>query len=79
MDTVDAPDIVLPIPGIRNIRAIDYDPIEQFLYWVDRRTRTVKRTRDNGTKVQLEQCQWDSPMDKILSIFTLLKLAYLLL
>ena len=47
----DSPDLVLPINSLKNIKAIAYDPLHQFVYWVDGRSKTIKRARDNGTEV----------------------------
>ena len=47
-----SPDVVLPIQGLRNVKAIDYDPVERHIYWVDGRSKTIRRARDNGTKVR---------------------------
>lgn len=33
-ETDDCPDVPLPVQNLRNIRAIEYDPVSQFLYWV---------------------------------------------
>ncbi|XP_074659791.1 low-density lipoprotein receptor-related protein 6-like [Tubulanus polymorphus] len=46
----DSPDIVLPIQSLRNIKAIDFDPSERFVYWVDGRTKTIKRAKDDGSE-----------------------------
>ncbi|KFM78305.1 Low-density lipoprotein receptor-related protein 6, partial [Stegodyphus mimosarum] len=53
VDTLDSPDITLPIHGIKNIKAIDYDPVESFVYWIDGRTKTVRKSHINGTKVSV--------------------------
>lgn len=33
-ETEDCPDIPLPIQNLKNVRAIEFDPVNQFLYWV---------------------------------------------
>lgn len=33
-DTADCPEAVLPIQGLKSIKAIDFDPVDNFLYWV---------------------------------------------
>nr|CAD7443152.1 unnamed protein product [Timema bartmani] len=48
-DTADCPDIVLPVQGLKNVRAVEFDPVSQFLYWVDGRAQSIKRVYDNGT------------------------------
>ena len=47
----EAPEIVLPIQGLRNMKAIAHDPIHGHIYWIDGRTKTIKRALDNGTDV----------------------------
>ncbi|XP_070568538.1 low-density lipoprotein receptor-related protein 6-like isoform X1 [Ptychodera flava] len=44
----ECPDVILPIHGLRNIRDIDYDYKTKKVYWVDGKTKTVKRSKDNG-------------------------------
>ncbi|XP_077995136.1 low-density lipoprotein receptor-related protein 6-like [Glandiceps talaboti] len=46
----DSPDIVLPIHGLRNVKAIDYDYQNKRVYWVEGKTKTVKRSYDNGAE-----------------------------
>lgn len=33
-DTSDCPEVVLPIHGLKAVKAIDFDPVQQYLYWV---------------------------------------------
>ena len=33
-DTADCPDVVLPIHGVKNIKAVEFDPVSQYIYWV---------------------------------------------
>uniref|UniRef100_T1J651 EGF-like domain-containing protein n=1 Tax=Strigamia maritima TaxID=126957 RepID=T1J651_STRMM len=47
----DSPDIVLPIHGLKNIKALSYDQKDKFIYWIDGRTQTIRRVLDNGTSV----------------------------
>ena len=47
----DSPDMVLALHSLHRLRAIDYDPIKQHVYWIDGRTRAIKRALENGTKV----------------------------
>ncbi|XP_006822699.1 LOW QUALITY PROTEIN: low-density lipoprotein receptor-related protein 6-like [Saccoglossus kowalevskii] len=44
----DSPDIVLPIHGLRIVKAIEYNYKTKQIYWVDGRTKTIKRSYDNG-------------------------------
>ncbi|XP_049808128.1 low-density lipoprotein receptor-related protein 6 [Schistocerca nitens] len=48
-NTTDCPSLVLPIQNLKSVRAVEFDPKTQFLYWVDGRTQSVKRAFDNGT------------------------------
>uniref|UniRef100_A0A131YQ22 Low density lipoprotein receptor-related protein 5/6 n=1 Tax=Rhipicephalus appendiculatus TaxID=34631 RepID=A0A131YQ22_RHIAP len=47
----DSPDIMLPIQGLKNIRALEFDPVADFLYWIDGKSHVIRRSRDNGTQV----------------------------
>ena len=57
-DEVDNPEVTLPIHGLKNIKALTYDPVEQHIYWVEGRQKIIKRAHDNGTSVSslLEIC-----------------------
>lgn len=44
-----SPDLVLPLHGLRNVKAISYDPLDKFIYWVDGR-QNIKRAKDDGTQ-----------------------------
>ena len=50
-DEVDNPEVTLPINGMKNIKALDYDPVGEYIYWVEGRQRVIKRAHDNGTMV----------------------------
>uniref|UniRef100_A0A8C6S670 Low density lipoprotein receptor-related protein 5 n=1 Tax=Neogobius melanostomus TaxID=47308 RepID=A0A8C6S670_9GOBI len=45
-----SPDIVLPIHVLRNVRAVNYDPYERLIYWLDGR-QNIRRAKDDGTMV----------------------------
>ena len=49
-DDQHSPDLILPLHGLRNVKAIDYDPLDKFIYWVDGR-QNIKRARDDGSQV----------------------------
>ncbi|XP_048340184.1 low-density lipoprotein receptor-related protein 5 isoform X2 [Sphaerodactylus townsendi] len=49
-DDQQSPDIILPIHGLRNVKAIDYDPLDKLIYWVDGRQNIIKRAKDDGTQ-----------------------------
>ncbi|KAG3284511.1 LDL receptor related protein 5 [Ictidomys tridecemlineatus] len=48
-DDQRSPDLILPLHGLRNVKAIDYDPLDKFIYWVDGR-QNIKRAKDDGTQ-----------------------------
>lgn len=47
----DAPDVVLPIQNLRSIKALAFDPVDRYVYWIDGRTRTIRRATENGAAV----------------------------
>jgi len=30
----DCPDVILPIQGLKWVKAVEFDPLTQFVYWV---------------------------------------------
>lgn len=52
VDEQQSPDIILPIHGLRNVKAISYDPLDKLIYWVDGRQNVIKRAKDDGTQVR---------------------------
>ncbi|XP_075422854.1 low-density lipoprotein receptor-related protein 5 isoform X1 [Ascaphus truei] len=50
LDEQQSPDIILPIHGLRNVKAIGYDPLDKLIYWVDGRQNIIKRAKDDGTQ-----------------------------
>ena len=52
LDTPDFTDIVLQVDDIRHAIAIDYDPLDKFIYWVDGR-QNIKRAKDDGTQASV--------------------------
>lgn len=40
------------VPDIDNVTVVDYDALEQRIYWSDVRTQTIKRAFINGTGVE---------------------------
>ena len=40
--------MVVPVSGIRHAIAIDFDPVDKFLYWSDDEKLEIKRCRMNG-------------------------------
>lgn len=51
-DDQHSPDLILPLHGLRNVKAIDYDPLDKLIYWVDGR-QNIKRARDDGTQASV--------------------------
>ncbi|UYV71351.1 LRP6 [Cordylochernes scorpioides] len=47
---LELPEVSLPIQGIKSIKAIDYNAVEKSVYWLESRTKVVKRSFENGTK-----------------------------
>jgi len=45
------PEVVLPIPNLRNVKALSYDPIDEEIYWIEGKTNIIKRATANGTYV----------------------------
>ncbi|OXB73785.1 UNVERIFIED_CONTAM: hypothetical protein H355_010331 [Colinus virginianus] len=58
-DDQQSPDIILPVHGLRNVKAIDYDPLDKLIYWVDGRQNIIKRAKDDGTQASLH-CIYNS-------------------
>ncbi|PIO41005.1 hypothetical protein AB205_0078420, partial [Aquarana catesbeiana] len=52
LDTPDFTDIVLPLDDIRHAIAIDYDPVEGYIYWTDDEVRAIRRAQVDGSSSQ---------------------------
>ncbi|KAM9468136.1 low-density lipoprotein receptor-related protein 6 [Clarias gariepinus] len=50
MDEQQSPDIILPIHSLRNVRAIDYDPLDKHLYWIDTKQNVIRRAQEDGNQ-----------------------------
>ncbi|MBN3278517.1 LRP6 protein, partial [Polyodon spathula] len=50
IDEQQSPDIILPIHNLRNVRAIDYDPLDKQLYWIDSRQNVIRRAQEDGNQ-----------------------------
>ena len=48
LDTPDLTDVVVPVSGVSHAVAIDFDPVNKFLYWSDDEKLEIKRCRMNG-------------------------------
>lgn len=54
IDEQQSPDIILPIHSLRNVRAIDYDPLDKQLYWIDSKQNVIRRAQEDGNQVTAE-------------------------
>lgn len=52
LDTPDFTDIVLQVDDIRHAIAIDYDPLEGYVYWTDDEVRAIRRAYLDGSGAQ---------------------------
>ena len=48
LDTPDFTDVVVSVSGINQAVAIDFDPVDEFVYWSDNNNLEIKRCRMNG-------------------------------
>ena len=48
-------DVVLPIRGLSDVQAIDYDINSHLVFWIDGTTKTIKCAFQNGTNVKTIQ------------------------
>jgi len=44
-------DVALPVGLLHNVRALAYDVNTHFIYWIDGRTKSIRRARDDGSHV----------------------------
>ena len=49
LDTPDLTDVVVPVSGLRHAVAIDFDPVNKFVYWSDDEKLEIKRSKLDGT------------------------------
>ncbi|KAK3878186.1 hypothetical protein Pcinc_017158 [Petrolisthes cinctipes] len=52
-DTEECPTLILPLSNLRHVRSLDYDPIEQLVYWVDGRSPNIRRAHHNGSQARV--------------------------
>ncbi|XP_023673593.2 low-density lipoprotein receptor-related protein 6-like isoform X1 [Paramormyrops kingsleyae] len=50
VDEQQSPDIILPLHSLRNVRAIDYDPLLRHLYWIDAKQNAIRRAQEDGNQ-----------------------------
>ncbi|GJQ65548.1 hypothetical protein Trydic_g7648 [Trypoxylus dichotomus] len=48
-DSSDCLEAVLPIQSLKSVKAIDFDPENQYLYWIEGKTHTIKKADATGT------------------------------
>lgn len=51
IDEQQSPDIILPVHNLKNVRAIDFDPLDKQLYWIDSKQSVIRRAQDDGNQV----------------------------
>ncbi|CAN9499060.1 unnamed protein product [Ophioblennius macclurei] len=47
-----SPDIILPIHVMKNVRGVNYDPLDRLVYWLDGR-QNIRRARDDGAMASM--------------------------
>ncbi|XP_061406856.1 low-density lipoprotein receptor-related protein 6-like [Lethenteron reissneri] len=73
LDDLQSPDIVLPLPSLRSVRAVDYDPLDKLIYWVEGRQGTIRRAREDGTQLWTLVAAWgggSQPFDLSLDVYS---------
>ena len=55
IDEQQSPDIILPIHSLRNVRAIDYNPLDKQIYWIDSKQNVIRRAQEDGNQVTVNQ------------------------
>ena len=63
LDTPDPADVVVPVAGIQHAVAIDFDPVDKFIYWSDIEAFEIKRAKTDGTGIYW---MWMSNFDALL-------------
>ncbi len=53
LDVEQYADVVLPLKGINNAFSVDYDIVEDYIYWSDNDKKSITRAHPNGTGVQV--------------------------
>ena len=49
----DSPEMVLPIRDLKNVKALEFDQLDNMIYWIDGKSRTIRRASDDGSKVNV--------------------------
>ena len=53
LDVDQYADVVLPLTGIWNAFTVDYDIVEDYVYWADNDKKCIMRAHPNGTNTQV--------------------------
>lgn len=53
LNSSDNLDVVLPVRGLSDVRAIDYDINSHLVYWIDGTTNTIRCAFQNGTNIKI--------------------------
>lgn len=62
LDTPDFTDIVVPLQNVKYAIAVDYDPVDEFVYWSNNLKKAIYRAKLNGSNEEkiisdeIEQC-----------------------
>ena len=49
LDTEDHSDVLVPVDNVENAVAVDYDPVENYVYWTDDNKKAILRAHLNGS------------------------------
>jgi len=52
LDSPDYTNFVLPLNGVKHAIAIDFDPVDEMLYWTDEQAYAIRRAYLNGSNQQ---------------------------
>ena len=64
INSADNVDVLLPVRGLNDVLAIDYDIKSQLVFWIDGHTNQIKCAQQNGTGVHtLKISKNASPFD----------------
>ena len=44
--------VVLPVRGLMDVRAIDYDVISNLIYWIDNAAKEIRHAFQNGSNAK---------------------------
>lgn len=53
LDADQFADVVLPLQDIKNAFSVDYDIVEDYIFWTDNDKKCVMRAHPNGTGIQV--------------------------